>query len=225
MLETTFTNLDAKSISWLRCICISLNSFWGGDIDCKGEPNAVQLSCLGGLAKDVSRLCSLDTPLENFSWNDLFKVRSTDYQGEEVKIARWFTWENVAPALPHEIGTVPLSEVCELGCKYYVDNFESYLKPVAERTVVKAPRVMVEDASWAKVCTGLRAAGVCCFLEEPEVYHLGGAPLLNVLFGVSKDETSDDGHEIFRLIMNLIPLNHTCRPFTGDVDTLPSWGQ
>lgn len=35
---------------------------------------------------------------------------------------------------------------------------------------------------------------------------------------------SDDGHEIFRLIMNLIPLNHICRPFTGDVDTLPSWG-
>ena len=87
VLETAFTNLDAKSISWLRCICISLKSFWGGDIDCKGEPNAGQLSCLGGLVKDVSRLCSLDTPLENFSWNDLFKVRSMYYPGEEVKIA------------------------------------------------------------------------------------------------------------------------------------------
>ena len=49
-------------------------------------------------------------------------------------------------------------------------------------------------------------------------------PLLNGLFGVSKNETSPEGHEIFRLIMNLIPLNNLCRPFSGDVDTLPSWG-
>ena len=35
---------------------------------------------------------------------------------------------------------------------------------------------------------------------------------------------TDQGVEIFRLIMNLIPLNALCKPLAGDVDTLPSWG-
>ena len=224
ILEYSFPGLDECEISWLRCVCLSLNSFWGGELDSGVRVSDSQMSCLEGLVKDVSRLCALDLPLENVTWDELFKVRSVDYQGEEVKVAQWFTWENISPALPREIGKVPLSEVGDLGCKYYVDHFESYLKPSTEWVRTKPPRVMVDDAAWPAVCRGLIEANVCCFLEESEVFHVGDAPLLNGLFGVSKDETSADGFEIFRLIMNLIPLNNICRPFSGDVDTLPSWG-
>ena len=41
--------------------------------------------------------------------------------------------------------------------------------------------------------------------------------------GVTKEETTSEGVEIFRPIMNLIPLNSLCRPMSGDVDTLPAW--
>ena len=211
-------------LDWLRCICLSLNSVWGGDIVCEQGVNECQKNCLFELAKQADRFCDLTVRFEHFDWDELFKIKSVDYQGEEVKVARWFTWNNVQPALPREIGKVPLMDVCELGCRHYVEHFEAYLKPESEWIISKAPRVMVDDAHWGRVCTGLVETGVCCFLEEHEIFEVNGGPLLNGLFGVTKDEVTSEGVEIFRLIMNLIPLNNLCKPLTGDVDTLPSWG-
>ena len=71
---------------------------------------------------------------------------------------------------------------------------------------------------------GLVKSGICVFLERSEVFDTGSGPLLNGLFGVSKEDWTAEGTEICRLIMNLIPLNQLCQPLTGDVDTLPSWG-
>lgn len=72
-----------------------------------------------------------------------------DYQGEEVKVARYFAWSNIAPAILDEVGSVPLVEdveVCEHGgCKYFVDNVDLFLKPREMRGKMKAPRVMVEE--------------------------------------------------------------------------------
>ena len=81
---------------------------------------------------------------------------------------------------------------------------------------------MVCDEDWGEVCTGLTQAGVCTYLEREEVFDTGEGLLLNGLFGVTKDEWVD-GVEVFRLIMNLIPLNNICQPLAGDVATLPSW--
>ena len=224
LLEFAFPDLSEREMDWLRCVVISLNSLWGGDLDSEKAISSAQKACLSGLTRDVSRFCALDVALDDFSWDEFFKVKSVDYRGEEVKVACWFSWNNIAPALPREIGTVPLADVCELGCKFYVENFEAYLKPRHEWQVTKPPRVMVSDDDWGPVCTGLVQSGICCFLEDCDVFHVGTEPLLNGLFGVSKDETSPKGFEVFRLIMNLIPLNNLCRPFSGDVDTLPSWG-
>ena len=82
---------------------------------------------------------------------------------------------------------------------------------------------MIEEKHWPEICSGLVKAGVCTFLEESEVFHTEEGPLLNGLFGVTKDEWTDDGTEIMRLIMNLVPLNSLCKPMSGDVDTLPAW--
>ena len=55
-----------------------------------------------------------------------------------------------------------------------------------------------------------------------EVYHLRGEPVLNGLFGVSKEEF-DGPWEVQRLIMNLVPVNKLCRNLGGDISTLPTW--
>ena len=59
-------------------------------------------------------------------------------------------------------------------------------------------------------------------MAENELFQVEGKPLLNGLFGVSKGEQVD-GHDVHRLIMNLIPLNNICRGIQGDVATLPAW--
>eukprot|EP00438_Fugacium_kawagutii_P032712 Skav229132 [mRNA] locus=scaffold1875:29835:33416:+ [translate_table: standard] len=216
-------DFDDEGLSWLQSVCLCLNSLWGEDLFYDGPMNAGQRQCLNGLARDVGRMCDIQETIPELSWGELFKVKSVDYRGEEVKVARYFRWSNVGPALPNDVGSVSLSEVCTLGSKQYVENFDMYLKDRSEWVFSKAPRVMVADEDWADVCTGLVRAGVCVLLEEHEVFNTGNGPLLNGLFGVTKDEFAADGTEIYRLIMNLIPLNNLCRPMTGDIGTLPSW--
>eukprot|EP00438_Fugacium_kawagutii_P027558 Skav207077 [mRNA] locus=scaffold1909:466964:476771:+ [translate_table: standard] len=216
-------SLDSGMIAWMVCVCICLNSFWGGDLFSDVIRNDGQRECLEGIAKDVKRFCSISMTLPMVDWGDVMKTKNIDYKGDEVKVARWFQWSNVSPALPAEVGCVPLAEVCERGCRDYVLNFEDYLKPESEWVRFKPPRVMVADEDWGDVCDGLVQQGVCTYIAEEDVFHTPSGPLLNGLFGVSKEEWTSSGTEVFRLIMNLIPLNGLCRPISGDVDTLPAW--
>ena len=125
----------------------------------------------------------------------------------------------LSPALPSEVGTVALSDVCDAGCKHYVENFENYLLPVEDQVFTKGPKVMVPPGDWEELTTNLVKHKV---IEESEVYHVQDKPLLNGLFGVSKGDWSGE-IEVHRLIMNLIPLNRICRGIEGDIATLPSW--
>ena len=216
--------LSDEEMSWMIAVGVSLNSMWGDAVFSDSVPNESQVACLKELRFQVGRFCSLDVKIEELDWQSFFRVKGVDYQGEEVKVARWCSWGNIEPALPPEIGTVPLEEVCTLGCRHYVESFDQFLKPPSEWVSSKPPRVMVDDDSWGSVCEGLVRVGICSFMEESELFHVHGSPLLNGLFGVSKDEFTSDGTEIFRLIMNLIPLNCLCMTLSGDVATLPSWG-
>lgn len=222
VLTDVFPNLDDDSLSWIVLVALGLNSTWGGDLFSDALPTKVQASCLRELNRDVGRICEVDVAMECFQWDEFFRHRSVDYQGEEVKVARTFCWKNVAPALPAEIGRVPLECVCTLGAQYYVKHFDQYIKPRSEWPPISKPKVMVKDDDWGEVCKGLVDAGVCCLLPRDEVFEGPDGPLVNGLFGVAKDEMCD-GVEVYRLIMNLIPLNSICYGIDGDVGTLPSW--
>ena len=215
--------LNDEELAWMVCVTSSLNSMWGGEVFFEAMANHAQRRCLENILREVKRFCSIPTCLEVADWDTFFSIRSVDYKGDEVRVARSFCWANIAPALPKEVGKVPLVDLCSHGSKHYVENFDLYLKPKQEWKLPKAPRVMIEEKHWAEICSGLVKAGVCTFLEESEVFHTEEGPLLNGLFGVTKDEWTDDGTEIMRLIMNLVPLNSLCKPMSGDVDTLPAW--
>ena len=217
-----FPDLTPPEIAWLSCIGMGLNSLWGADVHFMGPVKGVAVKCLNLLVSDVKRISALEGTLEPFDWGQFFMTRGIDYKGDEVKTAREFCWQNIAPALPREIGRVPLSEVCTLGARHYVENLDLYIRPKERWVIQKAPRVMVSPADWPEVCSGLVSAGVCVFLRVSEVFHVGEKPLLNGLFGVTKDEWAGD-HEVYRLIMNLTPFNGIAEPMKGDVETLPMW--
>ncbi len=222
-LRVVCPKFDELELSWLSLILIGLNSFWGGEIFCDAPPNDIQRSCIRELEREVVRWCRIPGKVDPVDWKVFFTHRGVDYQGEEVKVARQFSWCNISPALPEEIGRVPLWEVCTLGSRHYVENFPLYLKPRKEWVVPTKPRVMVQDSDWAEVCMGLVKSGVCGLMPRDLVFEGPNGPLLNGLFGVPKDETTPEGVEVFRLIMNLIPLNGICQSMAGDVATLPSW--
>ena len=222
LLHSVFPDLSEGLLSWLVCTALGLNSLWGCSCFSDDPASPVQMMCLEFLVKDVMRLGTLKGKLEAFNWRDFFLTRSVDYQGDEVKIAMYFRWENIRPALPDEIGRVPLEKVCSLGAKHYVENFDLFIKDRSEWVLSRPPKVMVREDDRGAVCAGLVERGVCTFLTREEVFDTGQGPLLNGLFGVTKDEVVD-GVEVYRLIMNLIPLNGICMGLSGDVATLPSW--
>ena len=223
-LLSAFPHLGPQGIAWLASIAMGLNSLWGDEVMYDGEVSAVALECMDWLSKDVERICLLEGRVELFDWDQFFSTRGIDYRGDEVKTAREFTWGNIAPALPAEIGRVPLEQVCTLGARHYVENLDLYIKPRDRWELVKPPRVMVPEGAWAEVCSGLLTAGICVLLPVEEVFHIEQQPLLNGLFGVTKDEWSGE-YEVYRLIMNLTPFNGLAEPLKGDVETLPMWSQ
>ena len=77
---------------------------------------------------------------------------------------------------------------------------------------------MIEEDHWPEVCKGLISKGVCEVFPNEALCKVGGKPLLNGMFAVGKGEFKD-GLETQRLIMNLIPVHHLCRPLEGDVGT------
>lgn len=210
-------------VFWCLCVCICLNSLWGAEVRTSGPMNEGQRSCVDEILKDLKRFVGIHEEVKAVDWSCFFNVRSIDYKGDEVRVAKWFSWKNIGPALPADVGVVPLDEICTHGCRDYVLNFDHYLKPRSEWEKLTSPKVMVKDEDWAEVCRGLLASGVCVAIAEEEVFQTDSGPLLNGLFGVSKDEVSAQGFDIFRLIMNLVPLNKLCKPIAGDVDSLPSW--
>ena len=223
LLESHFDSLGEDDLSWLVSVCMGLNSLWGSFVFCNEKPSSLQLGFLEDLLKDVIRMKEVWGDLDEFDWKEFFRTRTVDYQGEEVKLAKRFKWSNIAPALPVEVGRVPLEDVCEKGAKYYVENVDLFVKPKEQWGPVSYPKVMVDDADWCEVCEGLVNAGVCVWLAREEVFCLGDGLLLNGLFGVSKDEIHN-GVPTYRLIMNLIPFNNISQAITGDIATLPNWG-
>ena len=220
--EVQETPIDVQRIL-LGLIC-GLNSLNGQGIRWEGTLSATRKRILLNLLDEAKRFQDFGHQIELgvSCWADFLKVRSIDYKGDEVQVAQYTTWANLAPALPDEIGTVKLEDVMEDGSKHYALHFEDFLVPSDAQEYTRPPRVMIADEDWLEVCQGLLSKGVCGLLRASEVFHVNKKPLLNGLFGVSKNDQAN-GIEIHRLIMNLIPLNKLCRSFEGDVGTLPAW--
>eukprot|EP00438_Fugacium_kawagutii_P033542 Skav210141 [mRNA] locus=scaffold268:21657:25180:+ [translate_table: standard] len=221
-LAVEFPTSPPLLLMCLRNLVLGLNSLNGEGQDASKPCTEVQRGVLQFLHAQCDRFLKWDTNDELPEWEEFFRVRGIDYRGEEVLTAQPIEWENVSPALPHEVGSVALEEVVEHGSRHYVSCFEDYLLPVEDQVYVKPPKVMVPEHGWSKVCSGPLRLGVCQLIKEQDVYQVQDKPLLNGLFGVSKHEFSD-GWEVRRLIMNLIPCNAICKSMDGDVSTLPSW--
>ena len=187
-LLSNYPGLTEDELTWLIVVCVSLNSFWGSEVFFDGEWTDFMRQTMNSLVDEVKYWCGISAVVPPLDWGDLFRTTSVDYRGEEVKIARKFKWSNVGPALPQDEGSVPLREVCTLGCKHYVDCFDQYLKPPAEWATLTRPKVMVADEDWGEVCQGLVATGVCVYIDEDDVFKVGSQNFLNGLFGVTKDE-------------------------------------
>ena len=163
----------------LRSLLFSLNSLNGEGTEGPDKASDFHVTILNGLVEDCERVCAWDICESPPSWEDFFRVKGVDYKGEEVLTAQTMRWANVEPALPAQVGGVPLTQVVEKGCLHYVTHFEEYLLEPEDQVYVKPPRVLVPPDDWANFCTGLLRLGVFSKVHEDEIYKVQGKPLLS----------------------------------------------
>ena len=222
LLASLFPSKSSSVLGVLRCLVVSLNSLNGEGVFGPERASPLQGEVLHGLVGDCERILAWEEKAPESNWTDFFRVKGIDYKGDEVLTARPVCWNSVSPALPKEVGQIPLTEVVELGSRHYVENFSEYLLPVEDQVYTKPPKVMVAPEQWEELCENLLRMGVFDKVHEDDLYRVEGKPILNGLFGVSKNEFSGN-FEVMRLIMNLIPANRLCRALDADIGTLPSW--
>lgn len=223
VLSGLFPQHSKESVCALRVLVYSLNSLNGEGVVNEGFPKAFQRKVLSNLMTSVCRVLGWEDSSATFSWSDFWKIKGVDYKGDEVLTAQFISWASVEPALPAEVGGVPLESVVELGSRNYVLNFDHYLLDERDQQFVKPPRVMVHEDQWDLLCNKLLQAGVFAKVHEDDLFGIHGSPVLNGLFGVSKQEFTAEGTEIMRIIMNLTPINAVCRTLDSDISTLPTW--
>eukprot|EP00438_Fugacium_kawagutii_P004168 Skav224689 [mRNA] locus=scaffold3171:104306:107602:+ [translate_table: standard] len=209
----------ADHTDFLEATIRALNSMHGCSMG--QQLNATAARVVKRVRDLVDGSAVLKEPIVMTSFKDFFSTRGLDYAGEEVKLARNVTWAGIAASLPDEVGNLDIREFCEGGVLEFINNFENYLVPEEAQVIGKTPRTMVLPEDWDEVASGLVERGLCEVMMEEDLFHVGGQPLLNGLFAVSKDEFSGSV-ELLRLIMNLKPLNGLVRPLEGDTATLPS---
>eukprot|EP00435_Cladocopium_sp_Y103_P070511 s108_g35.t1 len=158
----------------LRVLVFSLNSLNGEGTEAGKVISEYQKSVLRGLMEDCERIASWKSEDKMPDWSEFFRVKGVDYKGEEVLTAQSMSWKNVSPALPPEVGSVPLEDVVELGCRHYVLNFEDYLLDPEDQEWCKPPRVLVPLEDWEEFCAQLLDRGVFSRIHEDDIYKVGG---------------------------------------------------
>ena len=170
----TMVEAPEREVVMVRGMCCALNSFYGEAVENHFHPTRLQGEVVRGLYKEAQVVLGWPERMEETSWKSFFQLKTIDYCGDEVLCACPTTWANLAPAMPAEVASVDLSEVCELGCKHYVDHFHEYLLPGEMQKRMKPPRVLVHDDHWMEVCTGLLSRGVCVPIHAKEVHCVDG---------------------------------------------------
>ena len=51
---------------------------------------------------------------------NFFQLKGVDYQGEEIRLARYVVWECIEASLPDRVGMLDLRDFCEGGVLYYI---------------------------------------------------------------------------------------------------------
>ena len=214
--------------AWLEAAVRSLNWLVSGRfLLADGPASSVQRSLLEELAhsfRGVSALGSQTfdaTPIEEY-----WRSKGVNAYGEEIHTALSFSWQNVEHSLPkrEQAGALDALEVATGGVRDFLSHPFKYLKPEISRTWMKCPRVMIRPEHWDEVASRLVERGICDVIPLSEVLHVDQKPILGGLFGVPKGEEVA-GIPVFRLIMDLRPINQLFEAIAGDLHTLPMLSQ
>ena len=165
-----------KALNWLAC---------GRAQSSVQKPSEHQASLLQVLCSSAGQLSTWEAhEFDVTCIEEYWKARSVNGYGEEIHCPVSLRWENIEHSLPQRevAGVLNALEVTQGGVKDFLANPISYLKPENKRMWTKCPRVMVPNACWGEVATGLVSRGICDVIPLQDVLHVDGQPILGGMF-------------------------------------------
>ena len=189
----------------------------------------VQHQVLKNLELEVVFFLETAWDVPAMEWETMLANSKCDYSGGAVRESCKLNWDLVAPALPQssECGRVPALALATGGVRHLLESPEILFRD-KETWPEKAPRATLQvlEGNHDDLFGGLLERGILGGgVPSPLVVDHFGGVLENGLFGVEKDERHSSGAKLQRLIMNLVPLNSLLYTPSGDVGTLPFFGQ
>ena len=95
-----YPGVHPDKMPWLHAILLGLNSFYGVGWTSNAEPTALQKQVAASVLVYLDRMWAWTEVIPVCSFGDLFRVKGVDYRGEEIKLARSFSWQSIAAASP-----------------------------------------------------------------------------------------------------------------------------
>ena len=191
------------------------------------QPTAAQAAALKQLELHIIDFLK-GPPAPEKDSNEMMHRTKLDYQQQEVKFPEPVTWKQLEPALPpaESAGRVGAADLAEGLAKQWLTDFHRCL---LDETECQLHLLTVRYGSSPKTnaVDGCAKRGLFTFLRPTQVFHAGGAPVLNGLFGVKKrgKVVGATGAPVLRININALPSSAYQMVLTGDIRALPSHGQ
>eukprot|EP00435_Cladocopium_sp_Y103_P018554 s2113_g4.t1 len=99
-----YPGIHPSRTPWMSALLQALNSLYGCPGPATQRPTEVQKELVLNLSKFVDRMWAWEDCVPTAGFGAFFDVKGVDYRGEEIKLARPFTWDSISGALPRKWG-------------------------------------------------------------------------------------------------------------------------
>ena len=193
------------------------------------NPTMAQRHAFCHICEYALYFCDLEGEVPIRNWSEFLASRSVSYTGEDHLKAQRLTWLQIQPGLPppKHCASIDVLDLCEGSLLDYFKNPEEALIHTLPNEAPRAGSVMATPDEAILIAKNLLDLGLVRILSENELVVVGGRPLLNGLFGVSKGKPvpGNEHLTVLRLIMNLTASNSVMEDLRGDIGALPYFGQ
>ena len=218
---------------WRFCLLVYIDFLHGGadpsrtDLVCSSLPlSKLQRAAFPTFSRAITSWLSHAADVPTSDWSSFLKHVRVDYSGQEVKVSQRLTLAQMLPALPPKgaRARIPTSDLATGFVREALLDPSLLLRPSAEwPDTFATAKVHCDSSQWVPIVRHLFDIGMISFLPFSNLLFRGGRPLLNGAFGVSKrGKFLEDGSDVLRFVINMIPANALRFPLAADIATLPS---
>ena len=172
-----------------------------------GYPSMAHRRAFFNICEYAFLFCNLEGTVPFRDWSGFLTTRSVSHTGEDHLKAQKLIWVQVEPGLPppRHCASIDVLELCEGPLLDYFNNPEEALIEALPNEAPRAGSVMAAPGEAVLIAKNLLDRGLVRIRFENELVVVGGSPLLNGLFGISKGKPvpGNEHLTVLRLIVNL----------------------